>query len=95
MRVVWTRKATQNLRDIRAFIADEDARAAKLIAERILSSVDRLKRFPGMGRPGRKAGTRELPVPRTPFLVPYRVEDDQVEILAVIHGAQGYPDTDV
>ena len=36
-------------------------------------------------------GTRELVVPRTAYIVPYRVREDVVEILRVLHGARRWP----
>jgi toxin ParE1/3/4 len=45
-----------------------------------------------MGRPGRVPGTRELVVSDTPFILPYRVRDSAVEILAVFHGARQWPE---
>jgi len=37
-------------------------------------------------------GTRELVVPRTPYLVAYTVIDRQVVILAVLHHAREWPE---
>jgi plasmid stabilization system protein ParE len=37
---------------------------------------------------GRIPDTRELVVVDTPFIVPYRVRDGDVEILAVFHSAR-------
>nr|WP_245903646.1 type II toxin-antitoxin system RelE/ParE family toxin [Humitalea rosea] len=58
----------------------------------VLSAVAALTEFPGTGRPGRRSGTRELVVPRTPYIVPYRVRGDAVELLRVLHGRQRRPD---
>ena len=55
------------------------------------NAVEILKRFPASGRPGRVAGTRELVVSRTPYIVPYRVRDDTVELLLVLHAARKWP----
>ena len=44
-----------------------------------------------LGRPGRVEGTRELVVPDTPYLVPYRGRGHAVEILRVFHGARKWP----
>ncbi len=44
-----------------------------------------------MGRLGRIPGTRELVVAETAFIVPYRVRDATVEILAVFHGSRQWP----
>ena len=44
------------------------------------------------GRAGRVPGTRELPIPHTPFVIPYRVNADSVEILRVYHHSQRWPE---
>jgi plasmid stabilization system protein ParE len=45
-----------------------------------------------MGRPGRVHGTSELVVDGTPFIVAYRIRDETVEILAVLHSSRKWPD---
>jgi plasmid stabilization system protein ParE len=54
------------------YIADE-SRGRHSNRALIVDGVERLSRFPALGRPGRIAGTRELVVPGTRYLVPYRV----------------------
>jgi toxin ParE1/3/4 len=44
-----------------------------------------------MGRRGRVAGTRELIVSDTPYIIPYRVRANAVEILRVFHAAGKWP----
>lgn len=56
-----------------------------------ISAVQALGEMPHRGRPGRWPGTRELIVPRTPYIVPYRVRDDAIEVLRVFHGARRWP----
>lgn len=92
MRVVWTEPALRDLTALRAYIARERPAAGDNQAMLILAAVDGLSRFPETGRPGRRAGTRELVVGRTPFIVPYRVRGDMVEVLRVLHGRQKWPD---
>lgn len=94
MKIVWSPIARDDLAQLRTFIAETDPRAAGSIAGAILDSVERLRAFPAMGRPGRLAGTRELVMPGTPFVIPYRVTRGTVEIIAVLHGARRWP-TDV
>jgi plasmid stabilization system protein ParE len=60
--------------------------------ERIRDAVSRLARFPASGRPGRVAGTRELVIAGTPYIVPYRVTGDAVQIITILHGAQRWPE---
>ena len=38
------------------------------------------------------AGTRELVIPRTPYIVAYLVTADRIRILRILHGAQVWPD---
>jgi toxin ParE1/3/4 len=44
-----------------------------------------------MGRPGRVSGTRELVIPGTPYIVPYRVRGGKLEILRILHATQRWP----
>jgi toxin ParE1/3/4 len=44
-----------------------------------------------MGRAGRVAGSRELVVTGTPFVVAYRLKAESLQILAVLHAARKWP----
>ena len=92
MRVRWLRKALRNLDDEASDIATDDAAAARLVVERVLDAVSVLADQPGLGRPGRVPGTREVIVPRTRYIVPYRVRGETVEILRVFHTSRRLPD---
>jgi toxin ParE1/3/4 len=72
-------------------IAAENPTAAEWTVRRIRERVDELADQPHLGRPGRIADTRELVVPGTPFIVPYRVRHERVEVLSVFHGARKWP----
>ncbi len=92
MTVVWSRRAIRNIRAARSYIARENPVAATVVTERIIQQVELLLSFsPGIGRPGRIAGTRELVISRTPYVVVYRIAARNVEILAVIHHARDWP----
>jgi toxin ParE1/3/4 len=82
----------RRLEDIRERIAADNPTAAIRMIERIRAAVTRLAGSPALGRPGRVAGTRELVIPRTPYIVPYRVNGDVVQIITILHGAQRWPD---
>lgn len=57
----------------------------------LLAAVERLAELPNLGRPGRLLGTRELVVPGTPYVIPYRVRSERLEIIAVFHQRQQWP----
>lgn len=91
MLVRWLRKALENLDQEARYIASEDPAAAKRVVSRVLNAVALLEQQPQLGRRGRIHGTRELVVPGTSYLVPYRVIHDQVHILRVFHTARRTP----
>ncbi len=91
MKVIWSRRAIQHLVSLRKFIAKDSEQNAAMVAKRILEAIDLLQAQPDMGRPGRVLGTRELVIPDTPYLVPYRVRGDRLELIAVIHGHRRWP----
>lgn len=92
MRVVWSRRAVTHLVSLRNYIAKDSEQNAAAVSSRILESIDLLSSQPSMGRPGRLPGTRELVVTGTPYVIPYRVRHDRLELIAVFHGRQKWPD---
>jgi toxin ParE1/3/4 len=88
----YSERYFRRLADIRERIAEDNPAAAIRIIERIRAAVERLGAFPAIGRPGRVAGTRELVVSGTPYIVPYRVRGERVQIITVLHSAQRWPD---
>lgn len=92
MRLRWLRQALRNLDDEATYIAADDAAAARLVVKRVLDAVALLPAQPGLGRPGRVPGTRELVVLKTRYIVPYRVRGDVIEILRVFHTSRRLPD---
>jgi toxin ParE1/3/4 len=87
MRVPWT---TPALRDIEK-IGDQSLRE-RPCRDTDFRSVRQARGYPNMGRSGRVPGTRELVVSETPFVVPYRVREDEVQVLSVLHGARRWPE---
>jgi toxin ParE1/3/4 len=73
------------------YIAEDCPAAARCVVE-ILRGVDLLRKNPAMGRAGRVAGARELVVAETPYIIPYRVRGDAVEILRVFHAVRKWPE---
>lgn len=92
MRLRWTTPALRDLETIGDYIGRDSPAAAAKTVTRIFDQVDALKAHPHMGRAGRAPGTRELVIAETPFIVVYRVRADDVEALAVFHGARKWPE---
>ena len=88
MQVTWLRTALRNLDDEASYIAHDSPQAARLVVQRVLTAAALLAEQPGLGRPGRVPGTRELLVPKTRYVVPYRVRGRVVEVLRVFHSSR-------
>ena len=91
MRMFWSRRAIANLTALRDYIAEDSPTSAAAVARRILEAADLLSTQPHLGRPGRIAGTRELVVPETPYIIPYRIRNDRLDLIAVFHGRRNWP----
>jgi toxin ParE1/3/4 len=91
VRIKWLRTALANLDTEAEYIARDSPAAASRVVTAIATAVDNLAEYPAMGRPGRVPGTRELVVPNTPYIIPYRVRRNTVEVLRVFHAARKWP----
>jgi toxin ParE1/3/4 len=93
MIIVWSPQAIADLAALRVYIAQDNKAAAQRTASHIVRNVELLlSDNPSMGRPGRVVGTRELVIPGTPYIVPYRMRDNRIQILRVYHGARRWPE---
>lgn len=91
MQVRWLRLALLDLDEVEAYIVRDKPTAAAEQVLKIIRTVSLLEEQQGLGRAGRVPGTRELVVPGTPYIVPYRVRGNSVEVLRVYHAARKWP----
>ena len=88
MRIRWTAPAADDLYRIVRYISRNSSESARRVAKTIYDACESLAEFPGRGRKGVEAGTRELIVTSLPYIVVYRILDNNVEVLRIWHGAQ-------
>jgi toxin ParE1/3/4 len=91
VQVRWLKQALRNLREEVEFSARDDPRAAGRVVALIEDAVVLLAEHPGLGSAGRVPGTRELVVAGTPYVVPYRVHGQRIDILRVFHVRRRWP----
>lgn len=92
MRIVWQDRAESDLEGIAEHIMETDPSAALRVVSAIRDATRMLAEHPGIGRTGRVDGTRELVIPRLPYILPYQVEDRVIRILAVMHTSRKWPE---
>lgn len=88
MKVRWSKPAHDDLANLREWISRQRDDAANRTAARVVQASRRLGKFPSSGKVGRVEETREAPVPGIPWILQYRIKDNRVEIMRVLHGAQ-------
>lgn len=92
MQIKWTRTAANDLNEIEEYISKENPIAAIEQILKILNQVEELLSVhPEIGRNGRVKNTQELVIVETKFIAIYRIEENNIYILRILHGAQLWP----
>jgi plasmid stabilization system protein ParE len=94
-RVLWSRHALDELKQIITYIARDNPRASRNVAAIIRKTGDKLGLF-ATGHPGRVTGTYERTVTGLPYIVAYALHPlaeggEAVVILHVIHTSRNWP----
>ena len=92
MQLKWTKKALVQFAKLQDYIAQDSPLAAQAVAQRIADATHLLLTQPDLDRLGRIDGTREWVVKHTPYLLAYRHDGKQLQILRVIHSKQQWPE---
>jgi toxin ParE1/3/4 len=87
----YSRPAQRDIQSIYDYIARNNPIAARQVVAAIERAINQLSQFPLSGRKGAVPTTRELVIPRLPYIAVYRVDEDEVKIIAVFHAAQDIP----
>jgi toxin ParE1/3/4 len=91
MTLVWSPESIHDLISLRAHIAEHDPAAAKRVALHVIYCVEHLlSENPQLGNPGRVPATRELVIPKTPYIV--RIRRTTIEIARVYHSSRRWPE---
>ena len=91
MQVRWLKKALVNLDEEASYIAHDDPKMATAFVGTLINTIELLQKNPALGRPGRVTGTRELVLVKFPYIVPYRIRRQTIEILRVFHTSRKLP----
>ena len=93
MQIRWTKKALRDFEQAVQYIANNDPAAAQTVAQKIWKDTQLLKRHPGLGGPGRIETTRELVIPKLPFIIPYTEKNGIISILRILHASRRWPES--
>jgi toxin ParE1/3/4 len=82
----WTNRALGRLDEIASYIAKDNPTRAKTFVTELRDKVAILRSHQ-LGKAGRVFGTKEL-VLHPNYLAVYRVKDDEIQIITIMHTAQ-------
>jgi plasmid stabilization system protein ParE len=83
MELAWTEKARVGLAEVEAFIAQDSPAKAQAFIDRLIRSIDRLRRFPYSGAAFlRDPSYRQVVIRR--YRIVYRLGGDTILIVAVV-----------
>lgn len=86
MQIRFTVQANRDIDSIFDYVSQNvSILFAQEVLDRIENMIDKLVLLPEMGRIGRVLDTRELVIPDLPYIVAYRILNNEIHILAIIH----------
>ena len=92
MQIKWLRQVLRNLKQAHNYIIKDNPTAAQELILKIQNAANQLENYPLMGKSGRVEGTRELIISNSPYIIIYRVKEESIEILRILHTSKRYPD---
>ncbi|MDR0843491.1 MAG: type II toxin-antitoxin system RelE/ParE family toxin [Acidobacteriota bacterium] len=90
MNLFWTPQATEDRKQIFAYIFEHNEDAAEVMDRLFAHQAEYLLSFPELGKPGRVAETREL-VAHKHYILVYSIDQEQISILTVLHTSKQWP----
>jgi toxin ParE1/3/4 len=97
MNVFWTETALQNLVAIHTYLAQTSPAYAQRVVDRLTRRSNQFAIFPKLGRVVPEFGNdrvREV-IEDSYRIIYYLKSDDQLDVLAVVHGAQQLDGADI
>lgn len=93
MRVHWTNNAIAHLIDIYEYIARDSHIYAKRVIDKITRRSEQIAIFPISGRKVPEYEKNDIrEIIEKPYRIIYRIKQDQIDVLAVIHCAHLLPE---
>ena len=95
MKVEWTDNALEQLWAIHEYIAQSSPEYAQRVVDRLTQRTQQIRDFPLSGRMVPEDNAPQIrEVLEGSYRIIYYIKPDQIDVLAVIHGAQQTPWSD-
>ena len=87
--VKLTLRAEKDLSNIEEYLIDYGEAFIKLM-NRLNTCIKIIKNNPELGRAGKREGTREFFVHNTDYVIIYRIQNEILEIITILHTSRKY-----
>ena len=89
MNVNWTENAIEHLLGIYEYIAQDSPFYAERMVDRLTKRSEQIGVFPHSGRTVPEYSAVDIrEIIEAPYRIIYRIKQDQIDVLAVVHAAQ-------
>jgi len=89
MRVNWTDNALKHLLDIYEYILQNSPFYAERMVDRLTKRSEQIASFPMSGHNVPEYSAEDIrEIIERPYRIIYRIKPDQIDVLAVVHGAR-------
>ncbi|MFL1780489.1 Type II toxin-antitoxin system RelE/ParE family toxin [Candidatus Hepatincolaceae symbiont of Richtersius coronifer] len=85
--IILAQSAIEDLKNIEIHLPEP---SLKKIMDKIFSSMEAIEIHPLLGKKGRVGNTRELYISSTNYILIYKIEDTNIEILNILHTSRNY-----
>ena len=93
MKVLWTKNAINHLTEIYEYIGISSLTYARRMIDRITRRSEQIADHPFSGRKVLEYNAEDIrELIESPYRIIYLIKKDQIDVLAVIHGARLLPD---
>lgn len=92
MRLRYLSSALNDLRLIHEYITRDNPAAARRVIAALRQETQALAQHPQLGRLGQLEGTREQVHSRYPYIIAYRIQRDEIQILGIVHSSRKWPE---
>jgi addiction module RelE/StbE family toxin len=88
MNIVFAPRSLRDLEGIASYLIERSEPGARHVLAAIKTSIEALAFFPEIGPRIDESGHRRLPVHRYPYVIFYRIQDDDLLILHIRHSSR-------
>jgi toxin ParE1/3/4 len=88
MNIRYSRRALSQLASISGYLVERNRLAADNVTASIRSTIARLRNMPLLGKPTDEADVHVIIEPEYLYRIFYRVNDQQVFVIRILHGRQ-------